>query len=249
MNVVLLAVAFYGGFFLLFTLPVIIFIVRNARKNGRLNDIQKKYIETRRGLLTRHYPDFGCRFPEDDTSELYKKNIMGPRFPVELTKSVYGENVQIFFDVSRYESFVDSELKITVNPLGTTVFSGSFEALYGSETLYRVAGGIKKLASEVTSNVVSLERGCLTYKGVSSADREAFERSGGIGYVEDIMRLWNNVSGTVKVTFDGNSIVTYILTPLMTNFLSENTDILVTRSNDIIKSADIMCRLADIHYQ
>ncbi len=249
MNVVLLAVAFYGGFFLLFTLPVIIFIVRNARKNGRLNDIQKKYIETRRGLLTRHYPDFGCRFPEDDTSELYKKNIMGPRFPVELTKSVYGENVQIFFDVSRYESFVDSELKITVNPLGTTVFSGSFEALYGSETLYRVAGGIKKLASEVTSNVVSLERGCLTYKGVSSADREAFERSGGIGYVEDIMRLWNNVSGTVKVTFDGNSIVTYILTPLMTNFLSENTDILVTRSNDIIKSADIMCRLADIFYQ
>lgn len=249
MNVVLLAVAFYGGFFLLFTLPVIIFIVKNARKNGRLNDIQKKYIETRRGLLTRHYPDFGCRFPEDDTSELYKKNIMGPRFPVELTKSVYGENVQIFFDVSRYESFVDSELKITVNPLGTTVFSGSFEALYGSETLYRVAGGIKKLASEVTSNVVSLERGCLTYKGVSSADREAFERSGGIGYVEDIMRLWNNVSGTVKVTFDGNSIVTYILTPLMTNFLSENTDILVTRSNDIIKSADIMCRLADIHYQ
>lgn len=39
MNVVLLAVAFYGGFFLLFTLSVIIFIVRNARKNGRLNDI------------------------------------------------------------------------------------------------------------------------------------------------------------------------------------------------------------------
>ena len=39
MNVVLLAVAFYGGFFLLFTLPVIIFIVKNARKNGRLNDI------------------------------------------------------------------------------------------------------------------------------------------------------------------------------------------------------------------
>ena len=39
MNVVLLAVAFYGGFFLLFTLPVIIFIVRNVRKNGRLNDI------------------------------------------------------------------------------------------------------------------------------------------------------------------------------------------------------------------
>lgn len=38
MNVVLLAVAFYGGF-LLFTLPVIIFIVKNARKNGRLNDI------------------------------------------------------------------------------------------------------------------------------------------------------------------------------------------------------------------
>ena len=93
MNVVLLAVAFYGGFFLLFTLPVIIFIVRNARKNGRLNDIQKKYIETRRGLLTMHYPDFGGRFPEDDTSQLYKKNIMGPRVPVELTKSVYGENV------------------------------------------------------------------------------------------------------------------------------------------------------------
>lgn len=41
MNVVLLAVAFFGGFFLLFTLPVIIFIVRNARKNGRLNDITK----------------------------------------------------------------------------------------------------------------------------------------------------------------------------------------------------------------
>ena len=41
MNVVLLAVAFYGGFFLLFTLPVIIFIVRNARKNGRLNDHPK----------------------------------------------------------------------------------------------------------------------------------------------------------------------------------------------------------------
>lgn len=39
MNVVLLAVAFYVGFFLLFTLPVIIFIVKNARKNGRLNDI------------------------------------------------------------------------------------------------------------------------------------------------------------------------------------------------------------------
>ena len=30
---------FMGDFFLLFTLPVIIFIVRNARKNGRLNDI------------------------------------------------------------------------------------------------------------------------------------------------------------------------------------------------------------------
>lgn len=41
MKVVLLAVAFYGGFFLLFMLPVIIFIVRNARKNGRLNDIIK----------------------------------------------------------------------------------------------------------------------------------------------------------------------------------------------------------------
>lgn len=138
MKVVLLAVAIYGGFFLLFTLPVI-FIVRNARKNGRLKDIQKAYIEVRHGLMTRHYPDFGCRFPEDDTSELYKKNIMGPRFPVELTKSVYGKNVQIFFDVSRYESFVDSELKIIVSLLGTAVFSGSFEALYGSETLYRVA--------------------------------------------------------------------------------------------------------------
>lgn len=245
MNVVLLAVAFFGGFFLLFTLPVIIFIVRNARKNGRLNDIQKKYIEIRHSLLTRHYPDFGCSFPVDDP----KENIMGPRFPVELNKSVYGKNVQIFFDISRYESFVDSELKVIVTPLGTTVFSGSFEALYGSETLYRVAGGIKKLASEVTSNVVALERGSLTYKGVSPADKEAFERSGGIGYVEDIMRLWNNVSGTVKVTFDGNSIVTYILTPLMTNYLSENTDILVTRSGDIIKSADIMCRLADIFYK
>lgn len=139
MKVVLLAVAIYGGFFLLFTLPVIIFIVRNARKNGRLKDIQKAYIEVRHGLMTRHYPDFGCRFPEDDTSELYKKNIMGPRFPVELTKSVYGKNVQIFFDVSRYESFVDSELKIIVSLLGTAVFSGSFEALYDSETLYRVA--------------------------------------------------------------------------------------------------------------
>ena len=245
MNVVLLAVAFFGGFFLLFTLPVIIFIVRNARKNGRLNDIQKKYIETRHSLLTRHYPDFGCSFPVDDP----KENIMGPRFPVELTKSVYGKNVQIFFDVSRYESFVDSELKITVSPLGTAVFSGSFEALYGSETLYRVAGGIKKLASEVTSNVVALERGSLTYKGVSTANKEAFERSSGIGYVEDIMQLWNNVSGTVKVTFDGNSIVTYILTPLMTNYLSDQTDILVTRSDDIIKSADIMCRLADIFYK
>lgn len=84
---------------------------------------------------------------------------------------------------------------------------------------------------------------------MSSADREAFEQSGGIGYVEDIMRLWNNVSGTVKVTFDGNSIVTYILTPLMTNYLSENTDILVTRSGDITQSTDIMCRLADIFYQ
>lgn len=249
MKVVLLAVAFYGGFFLLFTLPVIIFIVRNARKNGRLNDIQKAYIEVRHGLLTRHYPDFGCNFPVDDPKELYKKNIMGPRFPVELAKSGYGKNVRIFFDVSRYESFVDSELKITVSPLGTAVFSGSFEALYGSETLYRVAGGIKKLASEVTSNVVSLERGSLTYKGVSSADREAFEQSGGIGYVEDIMRLWNNVSGTVKVTFDGNSIVTYILTPLMTNYLSEQTDILITRSGDITQSAEIMCRLADILYQ
>lgn len=245
MNVVLLAVAFFGGFFLLFTLPVIIFIVRNARKNGRLEDIQKKYIEIRHSLLTRHYPDFGCNFPVDDP----KENIMGPRFPVELTKSVYGKNVQIIFDVSRYESFVDSELKIIVSPIGTAVFSGSFEALYGSETLYRVAGGIKKLASKVTSNVVALERGSLTYKSVSSADKEAFESSGGIGYVEDIMRLWNNVSGTVKVTFDGNSIVTYILTPLMTNYLSEQTDILITRSGDITKSADIMCRLADILYQ
>ncbi len=32
MNVVLLAVAFYGGFFLLFTLPVIIFIVKMLEK-------------------------------------------------------------------------------------------------------------------------------------------------------------------------------------------------------------------------
>lgn len=157
MKVVLLAVAFYGGFFLLFTLPVIIFIVRNARKNGRLNDIQKAYIEIRHSLLTRHYPDFGCSFPEDDPKELYKKNIMGPRFPVELAKSVYGKNVQIFFDVSRYESFVDSELKITVSPLGTAVFSGSFEALYGSETLYRVAGGIKSWQAKLHQTLFRLK--------------------------------------------------------------------------------------------
>lgn len=34
MNVVLLAVAFYGGFFLLFTLPVIIFIVKMLGKTA-----------------------------------------------------------------------------------------------------------------------------------------------------------------------------------------------------------------------
>lgn len=249
MNTVLLMVAFFGGFFLLVTLPVIIFIVRNARKNGDHNNIQKEYIGKRHSLLTRHYPDFGCCFPEDDPKELYKQNIMGPRFPVELTKSAYGKNVEIFFDVSRYESFVDSELKITVSTLGNAFFSGTFEASYGSETLYKVAGGIKKLASEVTSNVVALERGSLVYRGVPSDDKEVFEQAGGIGYVEDIMRLWNDVSGKVKVTFDGNSIVTYILTPLTTNYLSEQTDILITRSGDITECADIMCRLADILYQ